>query len=193
MDADHARAEGLDALRAAFTTGCVLALGWDAVRAFEAEHGIVLPEPYRTFVAEVCDGSTDGPPEWGLLPLAALPAGWRGGGAGRDLAKPFPLTARWVWADDPWSAEESQPAIDAVSDHGSIILGDEGCGMYWHLVVTGPSRGHIWLVFEDGAVPFGAEFDYEPGDAAFPNGEAGFAGWVKHWAAGNSWFDDGDS
>ncbi|MFE7791515.1 SMI1/KNR4 family protein [Streptomyces sp. NPDC057460] len=180
MDADHARAEGLDALRAAFTTGCVPALGWDAVRAFEAEHGIVLPEPYRTFVAEVCDGSTDGPPEWGLLPLAALPAGWRGGGAGRDLAKPFPLTARWVWADDPWSAEESRPAIDAVSDHGSIILGDEGCGMYWHLVVTGPGRGHIWLVFEDGAVPFGAEFDYEPGDAAFPNGEAGFAGWVKH-------------
>ncbi|MFF2523895.1 hypothetical protein ACFVTW_17575, partial [Streptomyces liangshanensis] len=32
------------------------AAGWEAVRSFEAEHGIVLPEPYRTFVAEICDG-----------------------------------------------------------------------------------------------------------------------------------------
>jgi hypothetical protein len=146
MDAEHARAEDLDALRAAFTTGCRPALGWDAVRAFEAEHEVVLPEPYRTFVAEVCDGSKDGPPEWGLLPLTALPDGWRGGEGGRDLAKPFPLTAKWIWTDEPRPDGESQSAIDAVSDHGSIILGTEGCGMDWHLIVSGPSRGHVWLV-----------------------------------------------
>ncbi len=36
------------------------ALGWAAVHAFEAKHGIVLPEPYRTFVAEVTYGSYSG-------------------------------------------------------------------------------------------------------------------------------------
>jgi hypothetical protein len=57
MDADHARFDDLEALRSAFSTGCEPPLGWDAVRVFESEYGAVLPEPYRTFVAEVCDGA----------------------------------------------------------------------------------------------------------------------------------------
>ncbi len=48
-------------------------IGSDAVRSFEAEHGIVLPEPYRTFVAEVCDGLRAGPPYYGLLPSSKRP------------------------------------------------------------------------------------------------------------------------
>lgn len=47
------------------------ALGWAAVRGFEEQHGIVLPEPYRSFVAEVSDGSP-----------AGLRAGWARQGAG---------------------------------------------------------------------------------------------------------------
>ncbi|MDN3295929.1 hypothetical protein QWM81_18095 [Streptomyces ficellus] len=42
------------------------ALGWQAGHAFEAEHGIVLTEPYRTFVAEMTEGSYAGPPDYGL-------------------------------------------------------------------------------------------------------------------------------
>lgn len=34
----------------------------------------------------------------------------------------------------------------------------------------------------EGATPFGAEFGYT-------TSEPGFAGWVKHWAAGKPWFD----
>ena len=45
--------------------------GWKAVRSFESEHGIVLPDPYRTFVAEIRDGLRAGPP-------GALGAGVRG-------------------------------------------------------------------------------------------------------------------
>ncbi|WP_259408067.1 hypothetical protein [Streptomyces akebiae] len=47
MDIDHADPAELAALRAAFAVddGGEQALGWDAVRAFEAEHSVVLPDP----------------------------------------------------------------------------------------------------------------------------------------------------
>jgi hypothetical protein len=77
------------------------ALGWEAVRAFEARHGIVLPEPYRSFVAEITDGGGLGPADLsGILPLEALPDDRDGDGAERDLAAPFPLTERRLWEDD---------------------------------------------------------------------------------------------
>ncbi|GHJ92310.1 hypothetical protein SNE510_18290 [Streptomyces sp. NE5-10] len=117
--------------------------GWEAVRSFEAEHGVVLPEPYRTFVAEVGDGLRAGPPYYGLLPLAQTPSDWGAGRPERRLAEPFPLTETWVWEDDVGPAlpqEEFEARTGAVFDHGSLLLGTDGCGMYWHLVVTGPQR-----------------------------------------------------
>ncbi len=78
MKTDHAGPGVIAALRAAFDVddGGESALGWDAVHAFEAGHGIVLPEPYRTFVAETTDGSRSGPPDYGLVPPAGLPDCW---------------------------------------------------------------------------------------------------------------------
>lgn len=176
MDTEHAHPADLAALRAAFDVddGGESALGWDAVRAFEAEHGIVVPEPYRTFVAEMTDGSYAGPPDYGLVGLAELPNDWGDGRPQRDLSRPFPLTEAWLWEDDERPEEEIEPILGQVFDHGSIVLGTDGCGMYWHLVVTGPQRGHIWNICGEGAIPFGA----------------GFAEWVAHWAAGKPWFDD---
>ncbi|MET9657412.1 SMI1/KNR4 family protein [Streptomyces sp. NPDC006510] len=184
MDTDHADLDDLAALRAALDVddGGESALGWDAVHAFEAEHGIVLPEPYRTFVAEVTDGCYSGPPDYGLVSLAELPDDWGAGRPARDLSKPFPLTESWIWDEDARPSEEIDPILEQVFDHGSIVLGTDGCGMYWHLVVTGPHRGHIWNISGEGAVPFGAGF-------GFTTGEPGFAGWVRHWAAGKPWFD----
>jgi len=158
------------------------ALGWDAVRAFEAEHDIVLPEPYRSFVAEVSDGSHSGPPEYGLERLADMPDDWGDHRPERDLSQPFPLTSEWLWEEDPRSAEEIGPLLERVFNHGSIVLGTDGCGMYWHLIVTGSHRGHVWLITGEGAAPFGAQF-------GFTTAESGFAGWVKHWADGKTWFD----
>ena len=74
METEKATGEQMAALREAFGVddGGASALGWEAVRAFEAEHGVVLPEPYRSFVAEVSDGSFQGPPDYGLVALAEL-------------------------------------------------------------------------------------------------------------------------
>ncbi|MFD9109582.1 SMI1/KNR4 family protein [Streptomyces bottropensis] len=183
MNIDHAVPADLAALREAFAVddGGQSALGWTAVHAFEAEHGVVLPEPYRTFVAEVSDGSSQGPPEYGLVGLGDLPVDW-GDGADRALGEPFPLTAAWLWEEDEGPYEDPDSVIDAVSDHGSVVLGTDGCAMNWHLVVTGPHRGHIWHVTDVGALPFGAEFGHT-------TSAPGFAGWVAHWAAGKEWFD----
>ncbi|GLK06753.1 hypothetical protein GCM10017600_01580 [Streptosporangium carneum] len=152
------------------------------MHVFEAEHGVVLPEPYRTFVAEICDGSCSGPPDHGLVPLADLPDDWGDGRPQRVLASPFPLTEMWSWEEDPRPQEEVDLLLNPVFDHGSIVLGTDGCGMYWHLIVSGPHRGHVWQISGEGAGPFGAEF-------GFTTGDPGFAGWVKHWAAGKPWFD----
>jgi hypothetical protein len=184
MDTEQVNPGQLAALREAFglDDGGEPALGREAVLAFEAEHGVVLPEPYRSFVAELSDGSDKGPPDYGLVPLAALPSDWGDDRPRRDLAKPFPLTEAWLWEEDDRSEEELDTLIGSVVDHGTVVLGTDGCGMYWHLVVTGPHRGHIWNITDVGAVPFGAEF-------GCTTAEPGFAGWVAHWAAGKEWFD----
>ena len=185
MNTEHADPGHLAALRAAFEVddGGESALGWEAVHAFEVEHGVVLPEPYRSFVAEISDGAYSGPPEYGLVPLAELPEGWGGEGEGRDLRRPFPLTEMWLWEEDPRPSEEIASLLGPVFGHGSVVLGTDGCGMNWHLIVSGPHRGHVWLITGEGASPFGSEF-------GFTTAEAGFAGWVGHWAAGEPWFDD---
>ena len=184
MNIDHADPAELAALRVAFDVddGGESALGWEAVHAFEAEHGIVLPEPYRTFVAEVTDGSYSGPPDYGLLSVAELPDDWGDNGQERDLGKPFPLTEAWVWEDDSDLPEDADDILEQVYNHGSIVLGTDGCAMNWHLIVTGPHRGHVWLITDVGAAPFGAQFGQT-------TAESGFVGWVRHWAADKPWYD----
>ncbi|MFD6876218.1 MULTISPECIES: SMI1/KNR4 family protein [unclassified Streptomyces] len=187
MDIDQVVPAESAELRAAFDVDDhgASALGWEAVHAFEAEHGVVLPEPYRTFVAEITDGSYAGPPAYGLLPLAELPADWGEDPGKRDPGKPFPLTTAWMWEEDTDPAEDMEETLERVHHHGSIVLGTDGCAMNWHLVVAGPQRGHVWLITDVGAAPFGEGFGF-----GSTTTEPGFAGWVRHWAAGRPWFDD---
>jgi hypothetical protein len=179
VDTEHASEHDLALLRAAFADG--EALGWDAVHAFEGRWGIVLPEPYRTCVAEIADGY-EGPPLHGLLPVGWIPSDRGFDRPERVLAKPFPLTEAWIWEDDERAEEELEALIAPVFDHGSIVLGADGCGMYWHLIVTGEHRGHVWCLTDVGASPFGAQF-------GATSGTAGFAGWVAHWDEGLDWYD----
>jgi len=167
MDIETADAGELAALREAFGESGA-PLGWAAVREFEAGQGVVLPEPFRTLVAEIADGSYQGPPDCGWVELAASAVGQR-------LGEPFPLTEAWVWEDGDGGHEDPAAVIDRVGRDGSLNLGTDGCGMDWHLVVTGPQRGRLWLVTGEGAMPYDG---------------AGFAEWVRQWEAGEGWFDE---
>ncbi|MEV6532386.1 SMI1/KNR4 family protein [Streptomyces sp. NPDC051639] len=151
-------------------------LGRDGVSAWESEHGVVLPEPYRTLIAEISNGSSLGPPEdGGLLPLGWLPPDWHGQGD-RNPAAVFPLQKTWAWEGEAL-ADDHDERVAAVHDHGSIVLGAEDGTSYWVLVVTGPQRGRVWLVADVGAYPY-------------PMPEAaGFLQWVRRWHAGDGWWD----
>jgi hypothetical protein len=115
-----------------------------------------------------------------MVKLGSLPTDWRS--RERDLSKPFPLTEAWMWEYDERSYKELGPLLEPVLNHGSLVLGTDGCGDYWHLIVTGSHRGHVWLIGGVGVQPFGAEFGYT-------TARSGFSGWVQHWVQGKDWFD----
>ncbi|MCB5166492.1 SMI1/KNR4 family protein [Streptomyces bambusae] len=130
------------------------------IRAFEEAHGVVLPADYRSFVTEIGDGPAG--PAYGLMPLTRPRPGaeegdWAADGEWAEdrlpgrLATPFPLT-------------EPRPGpIGAPTDGltpGTLMLSEEGCGMYVRLVVTGPYAGQVWRLDPDwgGFVPASPDF-----------------------------------
>jgi hypothetical protein len=151
------------------------ALGEEQVLAWEAEHHVTLPEPFRTFVAKVSNGSVLGPPDDGLLPLGWLPDDYPA--PERDLAADFPLTSTWFWEDDP---EADKERSQAVFSDGAVVLGASDGPLYWLLVISGPQRGNIWAVSEVGAVALTGD-DGEGLD---------FGAWVARWAASPETFID---
>ncbi|MFE2916382.1 SMI1/KNR4 family protein [Kitasatospora indigofera] len=168
---------GLDLLRGAFPPEWrEPALGYEAVGTWESENGVKLPEPYRTFVAEVSNGCGLGPAEdGGLQPLGWLPSGWPGLGT-RQPGRPFPLQEAWPWEDDDSVDTEGDQRIDAVHNHGSIVLGAEDGQSFWLLVTAGARRGEVWLVADVGAGPVQTD---EPW---------GFLEWVQRWQSGQGWW-----
>ncbi|MCG8971711.1 hypothetical protein [Streptomyces sp. CL12-4] len=113
---------------------------------------VVLPEPYRSFVAEIANGTGDGPPEEGGLPaLGAKPDSWTvweaecwmspepfDGTAARLPGQPFPLEEAWEWEYDYYDHALHSAPLHQTYQHGSVLLGTDGAGEYWLLVVTGP-------------------------------------------------------
>jgi hypothetical protein len=102
----------------------------------------------------------DGPPFYGLDPLQLRP--WTQGDRSRrywvelpDLARPFPFKKRWFQAGDVSEelAAESDQSLASRSGHGCLLLGEDGCGTDWLLVVTDPSRGNVWNASHVGLTP----------------------------------------
>ncbi|MEX0172524.1 SMI1/KNR4 family protein [Streptomyces sp. LMG1-1-1.1] len=124
------------------------------IRAFEEAHGINLPAEYRSFVAEVGNGPAG--PGHGLMPLT-VPR----------------LEAHEDWAvDDEWEEDrlpgrlaqlflltEPLPGRIGASTGeltgGTLMLAEEGCGIYNRLILNGPRKGEVWQIDPDwgGFVP----------------------------------------
>ena len=135
---------------------------------------MTIPEPYRTFVSEISNGSSLGPAEdGGLQPLGWLPTTWPDLGV-RQPGEAFPLETAWPWEDDE-TVELDDPRIDAVFTRGSNVLGSEDGQSFWLLVTAGPHRGEVWMVADVGAIPV-------------PGPDWGFAEWVRRWHEGEGWW-----
>jgi SMI1 / KNR4 family (SUKH-1) len=129
-------------------------LGMAAVAAFEAEHAVELPEPYRLFITDIANGAI-GPPHYGLLPIGERKHMSVGPVEPTDLARPFPLEIPWVWEDDPAARDEE---IEEARRFGILPLGTDGDGMDFVLVVSGAARGQVWEITDVGAVAVAPTF-----------------------------------
>ena len=170
-------------------------LGWNGVRAWEAEHVLELPEPYRTFVAEISNGTRSSPSApHGLLPLGQLPVSWHhweaecwlspepfDGTALRKPAAPFPLEEEWQWEYDYYDHGQHSPLLHSIYQHGSILLGSNRGREFWILVVTGPQRGRVWWLGDGCAAPYA-----DSGEEAEP--EVDFVSWLLDWQADRGWW-----
>ena len=135
-------------------------LSENTVRAFEARHGISLPEAYRSFLLNIGNGGA-GPPEYGLAPLGDAANDMRDEEARiwtalPHVAEPFPFTKTWVWEDGDESEEGTREDVT----RGSIYVGNDGCGMYWFVIVTGPERGNVWMICGEGIQPTAPKRDF---------------------------------
>jgi hypothetical protein len=151
------------------TLGAPLSLA--AVEAFETEHGVRLPEEYRRFLLQSGNGGA-GPPLYGLMRLGEVPRDFDRNGQDQlaRLLRPFPLSRYWAWeADEPLNDEHQ--ALRASVGDGTLVLGHDGCGMYWHFVITGPERGQVWQITDVGAQPCAPRRD--------------FLSWYEYWLDGH--------
>ncbi|MEU2601747.1 SMI1/KNR4 family protein [Streptomyces hirsutus] len=170
-------------------------LGWAGVRAWEAAHGIELPEPYRTFVAEVSNGSLEGASvAHALLPLGRLPENWQSwkadcwlspepfdGTAVRKFTEPFPLEEEWQWEYDYYDDDEHSPLLHGIYQNGSVLLGGNRDCEFWVLVVTGTQRGRVWWLGDGCVAPYA-----DAGEEGEP--ETDFVAWFQDWQADRGWW-----
>ncbi|MFI9048502.1 HEAT repeat domain-containing protein [Streptomyces sp. NPDC053427] len=134
------------------------------VTEFETEHGIRLPEGYRSFLTTV--GHAGAGPHYGLVPLedwdlAVLDAVRPG-----HLREPFPLS--------PFDPAPGPDWYDALDDEdaepypGALTLTHRGCSHYTLLVVSGPARGRL----------VNADLDMRPPHFCH---DTDFLGWYERW------------
>jgi hypothetical protein len=137
------KAFGVDAHR--FVLGPPLPA--DAVADFEARHGVTLPPAYRSFLLELGDGGAG--PGCGLRRLAdsCAEACRRSHLA---LASPYLPGPRYL---NDWEQRyEDPPDRDREFLRGTLEIAGHGCTLGTRLIVTGPARGRLFNLDNDGPV-----------------------------------------
>jgi hypothetical protein len=145
-----------------------------------------LPADYREFLLQRTNGACHGP-KYGLLPLGVVPEHWaRVLDYSSTLQRSFPIDREWVWEDDP-DCVDRERRIVSVRD-GVLLLGEEGCGARWVLVVRGPGAGFVWLTTGEGITPTGLRFT-QWFDKLTLEGANWWSGLVRNWGPSeNIWF-----
>jgi len=111
--------------------------------AFEADHGVVLPESYRTFLEAFGDGAYLPAVAGGYaLPLAENRSDPVWSSFAGPITEPFPYTGTEPVAL-PWD-DEADDYVRPDPMRGTICLGSGGCDVVHVLVVTGEARGTVW-------------------------------------------------
>ncbi len=173
------------------------------VAAFEAKHGVVLPDDYRAFVTRLGNGGAG--PYYGVFRLGEMDDNfgmqrWKEGGFVGSLREPFPyVEARDFSQDRPDLLSDDE--ADALEEeyqrplNGAFPLCHEGCALRDWLIVTGPERGNLWhdaVVDHQGYKPWGeGRAAEEKGGVVFPVKEGaapreprarlGFLDWYEAW------------
>ncbi|MGC5019713.1 hypothetical protein [Micromonospora sp. DT47] len=108
-----------------------------SVAAFEAEHGIALPESYRRFILGLGDGGAG--PSYGLLSLANAYEEVSDSSAGH-LAAPSPFVPGTLYEPDWWDGFWG-PDDRPDPQQGTLAIVHHGCTSYTLLVISGPGSG----------------------------------------------------
>jgi uncharacterized protein (TIGR02996 family) len=149
------------------------------VASFEQHHAVELPPEYRAFITGVTNGGAG--PGYGLYSLAESVSNEPRGRVPDDfLRTPFRHRRAYNPHEDSklasfWRRVESGDIEEDEADRrylyqaaGTLVLCHEGCGILHVLVVTGPSRGEVWV-------------DDRCNDQGFFPLEVGFLDWYERW------------
>jgi tetratricopeptide (TPR) repeat protein len=119
------------------------------IEAFEKEHQIGLPDSYRLLLLRIGDRAPiPGQARGGFLPLAEAMDATTASGFLGPLADSFPFSGESE-ASLPWD-EEGDTYRDPPPLRGLLPIGDGGCDVTYHLVVTGEDRGMVWIFAASG-------------------------------------------
>ena len=118
----------------------------------------------------------DGPPHYKLLDLkSSIKLSLDFANDEDFLAKKFPLENYLVWEGVKLSEQENEKRNKIYM--GNLILGEDGCAMYWSLIVSGTQKGQIWQFTEVGVQPCAPKLT--------------FLDWYEYWLdGGDDWWRD---
>ncbi|GHJ43369.1 hypothetical protein Cs7R123_07110 [Catellatospora sp. TT07R-123] len=136
-----------------------------AVADFEAHHRIVLPEAYRLFVTRI--GSGGAGPGYRLYSLAES-CGPRCHPDHLAQSSPYLPGPRYL---GDWEERHEQPPGfgGPLFLRGTMKISGHGCSLYTRLVVTGPARGRLFNLDDEGpAGPYVVE-------------DTDFLAWYERW------------
>jgi len=150
------------------------------VDQFEAECGVQLPSAFARFLTEVGNGGAFGP-QYGVPALGdTWGSPWHDVPYGDAVSIPYGMPAECVWEDEP--DERKREVLQARAGHGNIVIGYEGCGTYWVLIVAGPRKGEICLLTEVGIASCPKSVEYMTWLRLLcDEGLSWWSGLVRHW------------